>query len=321
MKNISIIIPSYNEEERIGDLLKSTEELDYPKDKYEVIVVNDGSTDKTKDIAKAFEFVKLIDLKVNKGRFLARKIGSQEAKYDNLFFIDSRSVVDKNALNAINCNNKYRVMIGHSLGVNNPNVFETFYTAIRRKVFPKTSNEIIELNSENFDKYPKGTGVLFVKKDVWFRAVNEFKRTDANVSDDTKILFSISKRETIAINPHLKITNFTRSSFWGSIKHLYNRGIKFVDYYLNPKKRNFWLVFVFPFLFSLFIIFLFCILDVGLMQKVIGMLLLYLLGTIYLSYSLRSFLKIFYIAPLIIVTFYLGILKGIFLKLIHVFKK
>jgi glycosyltransferase involved in cell wall biosynthesis len=76
MKKFSIIIPSYNEEGRIGDLLKSIENLDYPKNKFEVIVVNDGSTDRTKNVVLQFPFVKLVDLKENRGRFIARKIGS-----------------------------------------------------------------------------------------------------------------------------------------------------------------------------------------------------------------------------------------------------
>lgn len=51
---VSIIIPAYNEEKTILKTLQSVEELDYPKEKMEVIVVNDGSKDNTKIIIEQF---------------------------------------------------------------------------------------------------------------------------------------------------------------------------------------------------------------------------------------------------------------------------
>jgi hypothetical protein len=208
-------------------------------------------------------------------------------------------------------------MIGHSLGIDNPNAFETFYTAIRKKIFPNLSSTLVELNSENFDRYPKGTTVLFVEREVWNKALAQFTRTDTNVSDDTKILYNISKDETIAINPKLKITNFVRSSFSKSINHLFNRGIKFVDYYLNPRKRNFWIVIVLPPILFIGVISFLILSSLELSTKILIIFSLYLFLTLFLSYNLRSFLKILYIMPLIVLTFYAGIIKGIFLKIIN----
>lgn len=51
---VSIIIPAYNEAENIGKTLKAIFSSDYPKEKMEIIVVDDGSKDKTIDIAKGF---------------------------------------------------------------------------------------------------------------------------------------------------------------------------------------------------------------------------------------------------------------------------
>ncbi len=52
---VSIIVPAHNEEKVIGNLLKKLSELSYPRDKYEVIIVNDGSTDGTSEIAHRYE--------------------------------------------------------------------------------------------------------------------------------------------------------------------------------------------------------------------------------------------------------------------------
>lgn len=49
---VSLIIAAYNEERIIKDKIKNCLELDYPKDKLEIIVASDGSTDKTNDIVE-----------------------------------------------------------------------------------------------------------------------------------------------------------------------------------------------------------------------------------------------------------------------------
>ena len=47
---MSLIIPAYNEERRLPDKLANLRELDYPKDRLEIIFVSDGSTDATNEI-------------------------------------------------------------------------------------------------------------------------------------------------------------------------------------------------------------------------------------------------------------------------------
>jgi glycosyltransferase involved in cell wall biosynthesis len=132
--------------------LESISRIHYPTEDYEVIVVSDGSTDATVSVVKNYPFVRLIDLKENRGRYPARKIGA-----------------------VINASTE-KVIVGRVLGVDKPGPFETFYISIRRKVFPRSfahRSEIIELNKENFDSLPKGTTVLFVQKDLLFRAYED----------------------------------------------------------------------------------------------------------------------------------------------------
>ena len=71
MMKVSIIVPAYNEEKRIGKTLKKmTSYLDRKKYDYELLVVNDGSKDRTADIVRSFKHkkVKLIDCKKNMGK-------------------------------------------------------------------------------------------------------------------------------------------------------------------------------------------------------------------------------------------------------------
>lgn len=91
---VSIIVPAYNEEDHIAKCLDSLLSLDYPKDEYEIIVANDGSTDKTAEIVEKFP-VKLINLK-KVGQSKARNAGVEAAKGEILAFIDADGVMKTN---------------------------------------------------------------------------------------------------------------------------------------------------------------------------------------------------------------------------------
>ncbi len=52
LPSVSLIIPAYNEEDIIEETLEKTKNIDYPKSKLEIIVIDDGSTDATYSIAK-----------------------------------------------------------------------------------------------------------------------------------------------------------------------------------------------------------------------------------------------------------------------------
>jgi poly-beta-1,6-N-acetyl-D-glucosamine synthase len=60
---ISVIIPARNEEDNIGQLLKALEKQTYPSSLFEVIVVDDHSTDNTANIIRQFPAFKLVELK------------------------------------------------------------------------------------------------------------------------------------------------------------------------------------------------------------------------------------------------------------------
>lgn len=96
---VSIVIPAYNEENKIEKTLKSIHSLEYPKDKLEVIVVDDGSTDNTASIVKSFKDVILIQLKKNSGRAaIPINIGIDHAKNEIISIMNADSYPKKDAL-------------------------------------------------------------------------------------------------------------------------------------------------------------------------------------------------------------------------------
>lgn len=85
---ISVIIPGYNEEKNIASVIKDVAKL---KKKYqiEIIVVDDGSKDKTAAVAKKTGADKVITYKKNKGKGGAFRVGIDEAKGDYIVQIDA----------------------------------------------------------------------------------------------------------------------------------------------------------------------------------------------------------------------------------------
>lgn len=67
MKKITIIIPVYNEEKTIKEILDKVKNIQIPLEK-EIIVVNDGSTDGSLEAINGFKDIKLILHKKNKGK-------------------------------------------------------------------------------------------------------------------------------------------------------------------------------------------------------------------------------------------------------------
>jgi len=322
MRQYSIIIPVYNEAVRIKGLLDSIQQIEYPRDDFEIVVVDDASTDNTVDILEQYPHVRVICHEKNSGRFRTRCTGAENAKYDNLLFIDSRALVDKKILSVLNHLNR-NVVNGQSLGQKNETVFEIFYTSIRRMLFRKLDfSKPIEITSDNFDRLPKGTTCLFIKKHLWDQAVKNISPQSGELlSDDTKLLREVVNIEPILIHPDVKITAFGRTEFRKSIRHLFWRGPKFVDYYLSIRNNRFWLVIGGPFLSLISFAAAWFIIPIPLYQKLLVLLLAYSAVCAYLAHfqknKIYSFGVIGVIMPVCILTFYSGIVYGIVLKLLH----
>lgn len=93
---ISIVIPAYNEEKTIARTLKKIQELDYPKDKIEVIVVDDGSMDNTAEIVKKFKDVILVHNKNNSGcAAIPMNMGIDHAKNEFIAIMNADSYPEK----------------------------------------------------------------------------------------------------------------------------------------------------------------------------------------------------------------------------------
>jgi GT2 family glycosyltransferase/DNA-binding beta-propeller fold protein YncE len=92
---VSVVICAYNAADTLADNLRSLEKLTYPD--YEIILVNDGSKDRTSEIGRSFAKVRVIDTP-NAGLSAARNVGLAEAAGEIVAYTDSDTRVDRDWL-------------------------------------------------------------------------------------------------------------------------------------------------------------------------------------------------------------------------------
>ena len=98
---VSVIMPAYNSEKYLAEALESALNQSMDSSEYEIIVVNDGSTDHTLEILKDYaahnDNIKIID-KENGGPSSARNAALDIARGQSYFFFDSDDIMDSDAL-------------------------------------------------------------------------------------------------------------------------------------------------------------------------------------------------------------------------------
>jgi poly-beta-1,6-N-acetyl-D-glucosamine synthase len=105
--SVSIVLSAYNEESNIGSRLEELIQLLEKSDRTgEIIVVSDGSTDETADLARSFEYrgVSVVALPENVGKSAALSEGCALAQHDILVFADTRQHWAEDALEKMLCN-------------------------------------------------------------------------------------------------------------------------------------------------------------------------------------------------------------------------
>jgi len=96
--SVSILISAHNEEEIIEEKILNTLALDYPQDKMEIWIGDDGSTDKTSKIVEKYSEVNLFKKETNEGKAAMLNDLSKLAKGEFFVFSDANTIIEKNAL-------------------------------------------------------------------------------------------------------------------------------------------------------------------------------------------------------------------------------
>lgn len=248
--DFSVVVPTYTGEDLLGSVLDS---LLAQKSDFEVIVVIDGPKARLRKIAeeakakfkaRGIKFT-IHQFNHNQGRFTARLKGAELASSQRLVFCDDRIVLDEKYLGELK-NLHQEVVIPNTVQVGSRSPVNRVLYLIRRKAYREWGKAFKshEISAENFERSAKGTTSLMITKDLFIEICKEIQGSQKDlkeVSDDTKVLRGVIDRgKTIWRSSEAKIYYQPRGTITQQLKHLYDRGPKFVDYYLHPGTRFFY---------------------------------------------------------------------------------
>ncbi len=211
----SIIVPAYNGEKTLPDTLRSLFLLKH--DFFEVLVIDDASTDKTAGIAHAAG-ARVVQLPENCGPATARNKGAQEAKYKTLLFTDSDVLVPNRLLDKLE--EQFRKTKADAIQGTFSEVcpYANFFSQYKNLYNRFVLNSLPDWIDTTF------TSVTAVRRDAFLKSggFDEKIRT-ASIEDRTlgrnlcKNGFKILLDRTIEVIHNKKLT------FWGFIKNQYRR--------------------------------------------------------------------------------------------------
>jgi glycosyltransferase involved in cell wall biosynthesis len=183
-KELSIIVPAYNEEKNIYSfLMRLTEILDSSLD-YEIIVVNDGSKDKTLDILKEGSLhpcIRVISYLHNAGKGHAIRVGVLQSRGNIVMFLDGDGDINVSGELIMNCIEKlkkdsYSLLIGskaHPLSI--------IHVPVSRKILSKIFNSSVRIFG-NIKKRDTQTGFKAGNGNI-MRAIFKFVKTSGYAFD------------------------------------------------------------------------------------------------------------------------------------------
>ncbi|KRU24475.1 glycosyl transferase family 2 protein [Clostridium sporogenes] len=117
-KKFALVVAAHNEEMVIGKIIESLEELDYPKNLYDIFIIADNCTDNTAKIAKTYDGVYVCERNVPDKRgkgyaleWMFSKLFNMDKDYDAIAIFDSDNLVSKNFLKEMN----YKMLKGYKV--------------------------------------------------------------------------------------------------------------------------------------------------------------------------------------------------------------
>jgi GT2 family glycosyltransferase len=208
---MSVVICSYNGGSTVESCLRSMERIRYPNH-YEVIFVDDGSTDDTQDILKKFPWVRNIRQR-NMGLSYARNVGMNEAKGEITIYTDSDCEADEDWLYYLAL---ALVRSGH-IGMGGPNLIPDEGSWIADCVGLSPGGPTHVMIDDRTAEHVPGCNMAFYTHAL--RQVNGFDPQFRKAGDDVDVIWRLQHLGyTIGFSPSAQVWHYRRNTVKAYLK-------------------------------------------------------------------------------------------------------
>ncbi|MCH7902838.1 glycosyltransferase [archaeon] len=218
----SIIIPAYNNEKTIQECLRACKQQTVKP--LEIIVIDDGSTDRTTELAKSENVI--VFSQKNSGPAKARNLGAEKSKGDILIFTDSDCVPEKNWLQEMLSPFKDKEVVG----------VQGAYKSKQKSIIAKFNQLEIE---ERYERMKKSKEIDWIgsysagyrKKD--FQEANGFDESFPKASgEDPELSYKLAKQgKKLAFNPKAIVYHYHPETLFKYLKVKFERAFYRVNLY------------------------------------------------------------------------------------------
>jgi len=227
---ISVIVPFYNSEKTVRRCINSLLNQSYPKNEYEIIFVDDGSTDGSVDMVSKFKKIKLIK-QPHRGPAVARNIGVKNSKGQIVLFTDADCIPDKNWIKNMVEPFKDKKIIG---------VSGTYKTFNKSSLIARFAGYEIEKRHKMLEKQEQidfvGTFSAAFRKNVFLK-VKGFDETFPTASgEDPELSFRLEKFGKMIFQLNAFVYHYHPNTLFKFLKQKFWRGYWRV--YLYRKHRH-----------------------------------------------------------------------------------
>ncbi|WP_461862921.1 glycosyltransferase family 2 protein [Thermococcus sp.] len=228
---VSVIIPAYNEEKYIAKCLEEWTNQDYPKDRYEILVFDGMSTDKTAEIVKEFEkeYPGLIRYFMNPKRrqVYAFNMGIRKAKGEFFIIFGAHAYPERDFL-------RKSVETFLEIKKNEPKL-----AGVGGMIIKLYENRLAKLVALIYSSHLSGASSFWYEKKPHFAKTVAFALYDINIAkeiggfdedmltgNDFEFNLRMNKKGyKLFFNPEIRSYYFARSSWRGFFKQTFNYGI------------------------------------------------------------------------------------------------